>query len=304
MDLRTFQYVLAVVDHGGFTNAARAMQVAQPSLSQAVRTLEAELGVELFHRTTRSVRLSAAGEAFVEPARRAVRDAATARAAVAEVVGLDAGHLDLVSLPTLAVHPTADLIGRFRQAHPAVTVRLTEPADADAAADRVRDATSEIGLSELPVDGADLISHRLETQEFVALLPHGLADELGRGERITLEVLSRQPMITTPTGTSTRRQLDDSIAAAGLTSNVAVETDHREAIGALVAAGAGVAIVPRDVALANPVPDIAVRRISPRITRDIGLIHRDAPLSPAAQSFCDIALRREGHPTRPRPRRR
>lgn len=50
MDLRQLSYVLAIVDEGTFTGAARAMRVAQPSLSQAVRTLEAELGVELFHR--------------------------------------------------------------------------------------------------------------------------------------------------------------------------------------------------------------------------------------------------------------
>ena len=61
--------------------AERAMHVAQPSLSQTVRSLEAELGVELFHRTPRNVVLTAAGEAIVGPARQALRDAATARAA-------------------------------------------------------------------------------------------------------------------------------------------------------------------------------------------------------------------------------
>ena len=88
MDLRQLSYVVAVADHGGFTRAAEAVHVTQPALSQAVRTLEAELGVELFHRTGRSVVLTAAGEALLGPARRALRDAETARAAVAEVAGL------------------------------------------------------------------------------------------------------------------------------------------------------------------------------------------------------------------------
>src|SRR5512135_2285951 len=101
MDLRQLRYAVAVVDHGGFTRAAEAMHVAQPSLSQSVRALEAELGTELFHRTPRSVVLTAAGEAFLGPARQALRDASNVQAAVAEVAGLQAGHLDVVCLPTL-----------------------------------------------------------------------------------------------------------------------------------------------------------------------------------------------------------
>src|SRR5690349_4120895 len=126
MDLRQLRYVVAVVDEGGFTKAAAALHVAQPSLSQAVRALEAELGVELFHRAARHVTLTSAGEALLEPARQALRDAATAQAAVAQIAGLEGGHLDLVSLPTLAVHPAAALIGRFRRSHPQVSVRLVE----------------------------------------------------------------------------------------------------------------------------------------------------------------------------------
>jgi DNA-binding transcriptional LysR family regulator len=78
---------------------------------------------------------------------------------VAEVVGLEAGRLDLVCLPTLAVHPTATLIGRFRRAHPAVAVRVAEPEDADQVAERVRQGTSEIGLAELPLRDSELSTH-------------------------------------------------------------------------------------------------------------------------------------------------
>ena len=72
--------------------------MAQPSLSQTVRSLETELGVELFHRTGRRVVLTAAGEALLEPARRALRDAETAREAAVAVAGLVAGHVDVVDV--------------------------------------------------------------------------------------------------------------------------------------------------------------------------------------------------------------
>src|SRR3954454_16136903 len=105
MELRQLEYVLAVVDEGGFTRAADASHVSQPSLSQGIRSLERELGVELFHRLGRSVRLTAAGEALLDPARQIMRQVETIKAAAAQVAGTSAGHLDLVALPTLAVDP-------------------------------------------------------------------------------------------------------------------------------------------------------------------------------------------------------
>src|SRR5207342_881873 len=103
MELHQLRYAVAVVDQGTFTAAAAACFVAQPSLSQAVRQLERELGAELFARIGRRVRLTAAGEAFVPAAREALRAVETVRAEVAAVSGLAAGHLDLVALPTLAL---------------------------------------------------------------------------------------------------------------------------------------------------------------------------------------------------------
>jgi LysR family carnitine catabolism transcriptional activator len=304
MDLRQLGYVVAVVDQGGFTRAAEAMHVAQPSLSQAVRTLEAELGTELFHRTSRHVVLTDAGRALLGPARQALRDAANGRAAVAAVVGLEAGHLDLVCLPTLAVYPAAELIGRFRRAHPKITVRMVEPEDADAVADRVGDGSSEIGLAELPIIAAGIETHPLETQEYVALIPTDLDPSLTPGGQITIQSLADQPLITSPPGTSTRRQIDEAFSAAGLEANVAVETDHREAIGPLVTAGAGIAVLPRRIARDVATTGVLVADITPRITRDVGLIHRSGPLSPAARAFLAVALTTEPELHRPKPRRR
>jgi LysR family transcriptional regulator, nitrogen assimilation regulatory protein len=84
MDLRQLEYVVAVADHGGFTSGAAAAHVAQPSLSARVRDLERELGVELFHRLGRGVRLSSAGEVVVDRARGILAGVAALEAAAAE----------------------------------------------------------------------------------------------------------------------------------------------------------------------------------------------------------------------------
>jgi DNA-binding transcriptional LysR family regulator len=288
--------VVAIVDEGGFGRAADALGVTQPTLSHTVKALENELGTPLFHRLGRSVTLTPAGEALLGPARQALRDADVARAAVAEVIGLAAGRLDLVCLPTLAVDPVAQLVGRFRTRHPGVRVHIAEPEDADAVAELVRTGARELGFAELPVRLADLEALELAAQAFVAVLPAGSGtDEDGA---LALADLAALPLVTTPPGTSTRRQIEDAFGTAGLSPNVAVETDHREAIAAMVRAGAGVAILPEPVARATRLPGAVVRPITPAIERRVGLIRRPGPLSPAAQAFTALAV--PGTPTRPR----
>src|SRR6478736_2441149 len=127
MELRQVEYVLAVVDRGTFTRAAAAMAVSQPSLSDGIRRLEAELDVRLFHRLGRSVELTDAGRAFVGPARQLTRDRDAVFESVATVRDLQSGTLDIVALPTLAADPLGRLGGGFRKAHPGIAVRAVVP---------------------------------------------------------------------------------------------------------------------------------------------------------------------------------
>lgn len=302
MDLRQLGYVVAIAEEGGFTAAADRLGISQPSLSHAVKALENELGARLFHRLGRTVTLTPAGEALLGPARQAGRDAEVARAAVAAVVGLEAGRLDLVCLPTLAVVPVADLVGRFRRRHPGVRVRIDDPEDADAVAEAVHHGASELGVAELPLRSSGLASVELDAHEFVAVLPRETAGRLDHeaGGPLSLRLLADLPLVTSPPGTSSRRQIDDAFGSAGLRATIAVETGHREAIVALVRAGAGVAIVPAPMAEGSQVAGTAVRAITPTIERRIGLIHRPGPLSPAARSFVALAVPGVS-PTSPRP---
>jgi LysR family carnitine catabolism transcriptional activator len=288
MDLRQVGYVLAVVDEGGFTRGARAAHVAQPSLSQSVRALERELGVELFQRAGRHVRLTAAGVAFVDAARSVVRDVATLRAAVEAVQGVIAGTLDVVALPTLAVDPLAGIIGRYRRAYPGVTVKVAQPEDVDTATDLVRRGDCEVALTELPV-ATGLVSHPLEIQELVVVLPPG--HRLGRGRGpLALERLAGVALVATPPGTSTRAIIEHAFAGVAIRPDVRVEIDQREAILPLVLNGAGAAFLPRGLAGEAALRGAIVRRLRPALTRPIGLAHRAGVLSPAARAFVDLAL--------------
>ena len=171
MDLRQLEYLVAVADHGTFTRAARAVRVAQPSLSHGIRTLERSLGVDLFARLGRSVEPTAAGTAVIEAARRVLRDMAEVETAAASVADLVAGTLELVALPTLAVDPLAEIVGRFRTDHPGVTVRIHEPEGPGDVEHLVRSGAAEVGLTDITTGASGLVRVPLMRQEIRVVSP-------------------------------------------------------------------------------------------------------------------------------------
>lgn len=280
------EYVLAVIDQGTFTAAAQSIPVSQPALSQGIRSLERELGVDLFHRVGRNVVPTEAGRAFVPPARQALADRERILEAVASISGLEGGTLDLVTLPTLAVSPLVDLVGRFRHAHPGVALRVREHEGSSGDVLRlVRDGTCELGLVELPAGGTPdgLEARSLGAQEYLMVCPPGT--RLPR-RPVKVEHLAHLPLAATPEGTSSRRLLDDAFTAAGFEPPaIAVESWHRELLEPLVLSGAASALLPAPMAEHARQEGAIVASLEPPLRRSIGLVHRHGVLSPAAEAF-------------------
>lgn len=285
MEVRKLEMFLAVVDTAGFTRAAEAMYVSQPALSQAIKELESELGAALFFRMGRRVELTPAGEALVGPARQVMRDLAAGRAAVQAVTGLTAGRLDLGALPTLAADPMARLIGVFRRRYPEVTIRLESPRDIADLLRMVGDGTCELGLTESGAIPASLEHRPVLTQEMVAVLPPGSHVPPGP---MRLAALARFPLVSTPRGTSTRNLIEEAFARRKLRPHVVVETAQRDALLPLVLAGAGAAVVPRVAAAGAAEAGARVTELSPALTRDVVLVHRNTGLTAAAQAFLQV----------------
>ncbi|HMD45306.1 MAG TPA: LysR substrate-binding domain-containing protein [Acidimicrobiales bacterium] len=286
MDLRRLSYFVAVAEHEGFSAASRRIHVAQPAISLAVKELEGELGAELFVRLGRRVTLTAAGQALLGPARQALRDVATGRAAVAAVTGMTSGSLSLCCLPTLAADPLSGLIGRFRRSWPGVLIELSAAGDGDGVVGRLRDGTCELGVSE-PVEAPDLVCTELAIQELAVILPPGSPpppDPFGIAE------LAGVPLIVGPTGTSTREVLEEGFAVAGVEPAVAVVTAQRDAILPLVVAGAGAAVVPLAMATVAAALGAVVTRPEPGLTRRVAVLRRRGPVAPAADRFLELAF--------------
>src|SRR5918998_2424012 len=155
MTLQQLQYFLAAVEHGSFSAAADSLHLAQPSLSEQIRRLEAELGSPLFARGGRGLELTEAGKLLRPHAERTIAAADEARASVREVTQLTGGTVSFGTFGNAPYQLLSDLVQDFRSRHPQVRVRLMG-LNSSTVADAVRDGRLEAGLISLPVDDTGL----------------------------------------------------------------------------------------------------------------------------------------------------
>jgi DNA-binding transcriptional LysR family regulator len=281
VDRRALEYFLAVADHGSFRHAAAAVHVAQPSLSQAIQSLERELGTQLFQRMQHGSQLTAAGEALVGPARRTLREFDEAREAVLRVKGLRGGRLDIVTQPHLAADPLPGLLGRFHERYPEVEVRIIDPESADVA-DILRSGKAEVALDFSKPHGDDLHVTRLADEEVLLVLPPGSRDI---SPVMPASYLGEVSLIA---GTKGKPLLERTLAAAGVSSRFLVETGHRMATVPLVLEGLGAALLPTTIADQARRLGAVTCSLDPPIVRRAFLVRVDPVQAAAAKAFVDL----------------
>jgi LysR family transcriptional regulator, cyn operon transcriptional activator len=278
------EYFIAVVDHGGVTRAANALYIAQPSLSQAIRALERELGVELFDRSGRQFELTEAGRTFEVTARRVVRDIAVARQRVDGVRTLRVGRLQLSAVADLTLHPLPLITRAFRDRHPGVEVWISDPGGASAVAAEVRQGRAELGFAPLPVKAGSLTVRPLGDQRMVLAMSAEIAAAVP--DPVPQKALRDLPLIR-----AAGDGLADLLAVPELLpppEEVALLSAFRQVTWELVMAGAGAAVLPEEIARAQ-LRGVVVRRTEPEIRRGLAVLFRPGQLSPAAAAFLEAA---------------
>ncbi|MEW6431244.1 MAG: LysR substrate-binding domain-containing protein [Myxococcota bacterium] len=285
--LRVFD---AVVRHGGFSAAARALGVTQSSVSQSIAALEADAGEPLFERAGRQVRLTAAGEVLRAHAGAVLRALDEAKGALEAQRDVARGTLALGTSDTLATYLLPPVFRAFRERYPGVELRLDNrpsPAIAEAVAAHVLD----VGVVSLPlpttVSGAvrALKQVPLVPQRDVVVAPkgHGLA----RRARVRPAELERFPLVLLDRTTASRAWLEAQFAAAGVHPRVAMEMNSVEVVKRLAALGFGVAVVP-ELAVRAGDGLSAVPLVGATQRRMVGLLVGAAP-SRAARAFIELA---------------
>lgn len=237
------RYVLAVAETNSFTRAAERCLVVQSALSHQIARLERELGARLFERTSRRVRLTPAGAAFLPAARQCLDAAERAAAEVAAAVGEVRGRLAVGLIPTVAAVDIPEALRDFRQRYPHVRISLRVGASEELV-ERVAQGALDVAFLGLPTTARPrgVAAHELARDRLVAVVApdHPLAG----APTVDLRRLSSEVFVDLPAGTAGRLQSDQAFAAAGLDRDVAFEVTSADYIARLVRPGLAVAMLP------------------------------------------------------------
>ncbi|GKQ39592.1 LysR family transcriptional regulator [Streptomyces sp. A012304] len=262
VDLQQMRYVVAVAETRNFTRAAERCSVVQSSLSHRIASLERELGVQLFARSSRRVELTSAGTAFVAGARECLAAAERAAADAAAATGVVRGRLAVGVIVTTAAVDVPEVLQRYRARHPDVRVVLRSGRSDELAA-AIRDGELDIAFLGLPEgerpSGVETVVLDHDAHALVVPAGHRLAG----ASRVTLPEIAGETFVDFVAGTPARAQSDRAFAAAGLVRDVAYEAAVVELILRLIARGLCVGLLPSAYIrpLAADHPELALVRV-------------------------------------------
>jgi LysR family hydrogen peroxide-inducible transcriptional activator len=241
MEVHQLRYFCAVAKHGTFTRASEVEHVAQPSLSQQILKLEAELGARLFDRLPRAARLTVFGTAFLPKAERILREMEEARTELRDMSGEMKGEVIVGIIPTIAAYLVPRLLNGFTKQHPDIAIRVIEDITPTLLL-RLHDGGLDMAVVALPVEGGELASETLFQEKFYAVLP----DKHPRATRssISLAELDREPFLLLKEGHCFRDSLISACARSKMSPSVVFESGQFATILAMVSAGMGVSAVP------------------------------------------------------------
>lgn len=291
MELRQIQYFIEVARREHVTEAAYALHVAQSAVSRQIFNLEAELGVSLFIREGRNVRLTPIGRMFLEHMQQAMNVIEKAKREVEEYLDPERGVIRIGFPSSLAAYMLPTVISAFRQEHPHVKFHLRQGSyrfliDAVSKGDIDLALLGPVPMQEKRVEG-----HILFMENIVALLPstHLLAKE----PSIQLSQLRDDPFVLFPEGFILRDIVVQACSQRGFKPEVSFEGEDIDAIKGLVAAGLGITLIP-EITLVDSIPRATVKKTisEGKVTRTVGvIISRERELLPTEEMFYEFLKR-------------
>jgi DNA-binding transcriptional LysR family regulator len=287
MELRQLQHFIAVAEEQHFTRAARRLNIVQSALSTSVRMLEQELHAQLFVRTTRQVRLTAAGQVFLGKARDVLDAVGAARDAVTALQGMQRGTLRIGSVQSLpAFVDLPSLLARFHRAHPGIEVRLRQ-GSATALLEKVRAGRLDLAFLPLcdPPEGLATTMIACDALVLACGMDHPLA---GRRD-VALGELVGESFVDFEADWGTRRLIDRAFFNAGIERHSAFEVSDLETMLELVGRGLGVALVPESVAEARRGTLGVAELAGPEICWELVVAYMaNGAVEKVAQGFLDL----------------
>jgi len=290
MELRRFKYMAVLAEELHFGRAAERLGIAQPALTQQIQVLERELGVQLFQRTKRSVRLTVAGRVTLDEAIRTLQQA-DRTALVAKQAGRgQLGHIEIGFVGSAVFSGVlSKVISRFKQANPIVELRLSELGILqqlnDVGSGRLDLGFVRTPIKSLPIGVGISVLYR---EPIILALPewHPLAP----GKKITLKALSDEPFVglrRIHDGVGFNAQVAEICAAGGLSPKVQQRADQLVALVGMVAGGLGIAFVPDSLRCLH-IADVVYRPLDDMAEEsNLAVVFRKSERAPAVIAFLD-----------------
>ena len=297
MDIEHLRWFVAIAAREHVTDAAAELHVSQPALSRALARLETEVGVPLFDRRGRSVRLNRYGAAFRLRVERALGEFDQARRELSEVTATDSGTVVLAFGATFGTWRVPQLLAAYRAIHPQIGFQLRE-GTSGAMRTWLLDGDVDLILTSTRPAARELEWAPLRRERLALAVP--AAHRLAERRDVRLREIADEPLVALKTGFALRTLGDDLCRSAGFAPKITVESEDPATVRSLVATGLGVALVPApDSVEANP--RVAIRYIPIRdrgAARTLGMAWMaNRYRSPAAEQFRKFVLERQSEAT-------
>ncbi|WDR07275.1 LysR substrate-binding domain-containing protein [Devosia rhodophyticola] len=288
MEMRQIRYFVAVAEELNFGRAARRENISQPPLSIQIKNLETELGLVLFERTKRSVKLTEAGSVFLTAARAILATAAAGTDAAQRAHRGETGEITIGFVHSASVNYLSSLVGAFRRDYPDISFKFHEATVSEQIEALDRGAI-DVGIIRPPVERDDIEAFTVVREGFYIAVPR--SHRLFGQNSVKLEALRNDRFVFYPPERSPafHRQLIGMCTAAGFLPDIAVQANTMYTAIGLAGAGAGVAIIPESLTVVA-VPSVGYLKIE-AVTEfaELCLAFRKGNQSRATQSLLDFA---------------
>lgn len=241
MELYQMKLFVDLAQAGNFTKVANENYVTQAAVTLQIRKLESELGVRLFHRTTRSVTLLEAGQRLLPYAREILQKADEAMLAVRDTKDEVTGLVRVASVHSVGLYEMPPYIKQFLKKYPLVSLRI-DYRNSDAIYRALHDGDIDIGIVAYPTEMPRLEHIPFMTDYLVLVCRED--NPLANRKKVTLKDLEGQPFVQFSEDTPTRRATDAIMSEHDVSVNVRMECDNIEVLKQMVEIGFGVALLP------------------------------------------------------------
>ncbi|AZU64236.1 LysR family transcriptional regulator [Neobacillus mesonae] len=284
MDIKSLHYFVTVADQLSYSKAAQILHISQPSLSNAIKNLEIEVGSPLLERNTRKVELTDAGKILYKKAEALLSQMNILKKEMEEVKLSGSGVLHIGMIESVK-HWLPKVLSAYQEQFPSVTIKLIEVLSGKDVKDSLRNYSSHIIITNQYVFEEDIESHPLYHERLVLVLPkdHPLASK----ESIAIKDLEKEPFIICKEGFQTREDILEAFHLEQAVPNLKYEIERFETAISLVRGNLGITIIPENY-LYGPIHDSVVWKTldSPALERTVYITYlKNRYLAPAIQSF-------------------